>query len=477
MAEQADRVPWTPQLVRVMAGLMLSLFVAAMDATVVGTALPTIARDLGRFELYPWIVSGYLITATTTVPIWGRLADIHGRRRTLMLGTAIFVIASVLCAASPSMEWLIAFRTLQGIGAGCIQPVVFTVVGDIFPLRQRARLQGLFSGMWAVAAIIGPGLGALFVSTIGWRWIFTVNLPIGIIAASLIWGYRERRPESAGARSLEYRGTVLLTAGIVLLLFGLGTGNATATPSWPLAAAAAVVLIAFGVVESRSANPTVPLDLLRHRVIGPAVLVAVLGGTVMFAVFAYIPLWVQGVQGASAYAAGVAVGAMSIGWPVTSAVAGWIMVRVGYTRLVVAGALLLLVGSLMLALGSPDLGVAWTAAATIVLGAGMGFFSAPLLIVIQSNVEWGRRGAATALNQFARTIGGAVGVSLMGVLLQSFVRSARDPLHARVQLAAGLHADYVVMVVLSVLVLATGVAILVTSRRSAQQPATVAASS
>jgi EmrB/QacA subfamily drug resistance transporter len=476
MAEQAERVPWTPQLVRVMAGLMLSLFVAAMDATVVGTALPTIARDLGRFELYPWIVSGYLITATTTVPIWGRLADIHGRRTTLMLGTAIFVIASALCAASPSMVWLIAFRTLQGIGAGCIQPVVFTVVGDIFPLPQRARLQGLFSGMWAVAAIIGPGLGALFVSTIGWRWIFTVNLPIGIVAASLIWGYRERRPESTGVRSLEYRGTILLTAGIVLLLFGLGTGSATATPSWPLAGVAVVVLATFTILESRSANPTVPLDLLRHRVIGPAILVAVLGGTVMFAVFAYVPLWVQGVQGASAYAAGVAVGAMSIGWPVTSAVAGWIMVRVGYRRLVLAGALLLLVGSSMLAFGPLDLGVAWTAAATVVLGAGMGFFSAPLLIVIQTSVEWGRRGAATALNQFARTIGGAIGVSLMGVLLQSFVRSASDPLHAREQLAAGLHADYVVMVVLSVLVLATGMGIVVTSRRSAQQPAAVAAS-
>jgi EmrB/QacA subfamily drug resistance transporter len=473
LSDSPERVPWTPQLVRVMAGLMLSLFVAAMDSTVVGTALPTIARDLGRFELYPWIVSGYLITATTTVPIWGRLADLHGRRRTLMIGTALFVIASALCAASPTMEWLIAFRTLQGVGAGCIQPLVFTVVGDIFPMRQRARLQGLFSGMWAVAAIVGPGLGALFVSTVGWRWIFTINLPIGVIAAALVWGYHERRQPSAG--SLDVRSTVLLTAGIVLLLFGLGTGSPTATPNWPLAGVALVVLVAFGVVESRSANPTVPLDLLRHRVIGPAIVVAVLGGTVMFAVFAYIPLWVQGVEGGSAYAAGVAVGAMSIGWPVMSAVAGWIMIRVGYQRLVVAGAVLLLAGSLMLALGSREMGIAWTAAATVVIGSGMGLFSAPLLIVIQSSVGWGRRGAATALNQFARTIGGAIGVSLMGILLQTFVRSARDPLHARDQLAAGLHADYVVMVVLSALVLAVGVGLLL-ARRPVQEPSPVAVS-
>ena len=165
------RVPWTPVLVRVMAALMVSLFVAAMDSTVVGTALPTIARELGSFEFYPWIVVGYLITGTTTVPLWGRLADIRGRKPVLLAGLAIFVMASALCAWSPSMLWLIAFRTLQGIGAGCIQPLVFTTVGDIFPLAQRARLQGFFSSMWAIAAIVGPGLGALFVSTIGWRWI------------------------------------------------------------------------------------------------------------------------------------------------------------------------------------------------------------------------------------------------------------------------------------------------------------------
>ncbi|HEY8642313.1 MAG TPA: MFS transporter, partial [Candidatus Dormibacteraeota bacterium] len=143
-----ERVRWTPPVVRLMAGLMLSLFVAAMDSTVVGTALPSISRELGQFALYPWVFSGYLITATTSVPLWGRMADLHGRRRVLLGGMALFVVASVLCAASPSMGWLIAFRTLQGIGAGCIQPLVFTVVGDVFPIAQRARLQGFFSGMW-----------------------------------------------------------------------------------------------------------------------------------------------------------------------------------------------------------------------------------------------------------------------------------------------------------------------------------------
>src|SRR6266581_4903248 len=326
-----------------MAGLMLSLFVAAMDSTVVGTALPTIARELGEFQLYPWVFSGYLITATTTVPIWGRLADRYGRRLVLLTGITIFVTASMLCAASPGMAALIVFRTLQGVGAGCIQPVVFTLVGDIFPLPQRARLQGFFSSMWAVAAV---------------------------------W--------------------------------------------WSIGAGAAM-LAAFGLVEMRSRRPLLPLDLLRSPVIGPAVMVGAIAGTVMFGVTAYVPLYVQQVLGGSPYAAGVAVGAMSIGWPVTSTASGLILVRVGYQRLVLAGALALVAGSLTLALAPATLGAFWMTAGSLVIGCGMGLFTAPLLIVIQASVAWNRRGAATGLNQFSRPIGGAIGVSLMGVLLQLFL--------------------------------------------------------
>ncbi len=469
-------MPWTPQTVRLMAGLMLSLFVAAMDATVVGTALPTIARELGRFELYPWVLSAYLITATTTVPIWGRLADLHGRRRILLAGLGLFIVASGLCAASPSMEWLIAFRALQGIGAGCIQPVVFTVVGDVFPMAQRARLQGFFSSMWAVASIVGPALGALFVSTIGWRWIFTINLPVGLLAAALVWGYRERRPEIRTDRTMDVRGAVLMTAGIVLLLFGLGTGSTTASPVWPVAGIGVLLLALFAWVEARSPSPTVPFNLLRHRVIGPAIAIAAVSGTLMFGVTAFVPLWVQQVQGGSAYEAGLAVGAMSFGWPVMSAIAGWVMVRVGYQRLVLFGAMALLAGSLMLALGPANLGVGWAGAASLVIGVGMGAFAAPLLIVIQSNVDWSRRGSATAFNQFSRTIGGAVGVSLMGLVLERYVRSAANPLQARADLEAGLRADFAALVVLAAIVLAMGVALLLAARRSARQREPVAAS-
>jgi EmrB/QacA subfamily drug resistance transporter len=467
VSSEHQRIPWTPQLVRLMAGLMLSLFVAAMDSTVVGTALPTIARDLGEFQLYPWVFSAYLITATTSVPVWGRLADLHGRRRILLVGIALFVGASLLCGASPGMGWLIAFRALQGVGAGCIQPVVLTIVGDVFPLQQRARMQGLFSSAWAVAALIGPVLGAAFVSTIGWRWIFAINLPAGVVAGGLIWNYVERRPtEVRGA--LDVRGAVLLTTAIALLLWGLGAGSPTASPTWSAVVLGLLTLGAFGVLEARSRAPLLPLELLRHPVVGPAIFVAVVGGTVMFGVTAYVPLFVQQVLGGSPFAAGAAVAAMSIGWPVTSAVAGLIMVRVGYQRLVVAGGLLLVLGTFSLVLASSGGGIVLISGASLVVGCGMGAFSAPLLIVIQSSVAWGRRGAATALNQFARTIGGAAGVSLLGVLLQAFVSGSRNPLAARRGLEAGLRTDFEVLVGLSLVILATSAVMVLSARRAAE---------
>jgi len=468
LSEQ-PHLPWTPQLVRVMAGLMLSMFVAAMDATAVGTALPTIASDLHQFSLYPWIFTGYLLTSTTTVPLWGRLADRHGRRPVLMAGIALFVIASVLCGISPSMGWLIAFRTLQGIGAGCLQPLVMTVVGDIFPTRQRARLQGLFSGMWATAAITGPFIGALFVSTIGWRWIFDINLPVGIVATYLVWGYREVKPERRGAR-LDVRSAALLTTGCALLLAGLGTGSASASPNWPLAGAGVAVLALFGWVETHTPAPTIPFDLLRDRVIGPSIFVTTLAGTVMFAATAYIPLYVQDGLGGTAFMAGAAVAPMSFGWPVASVIAGWTLVRVGYQRLLMIGSVVLAAGSAMLLMSTPALGATWVGVSASVIGFGLGLFAAPIVIVIHNRVSWDRRGAATALNQFSRTIGGAVGVSLMGVLLQSYVHSAATP-SSRRPLLDGIHADYAVMLGLAALIVVAAVGILVTARPPAARAA------
>lgn len=460
--DAARSVPWTPSLVRLMAGLLLSLFVVAMDTTIVGLALPTIGRELGDFSLYPWIFTGYLLTSTTTVPLWGRTADLAGRRRVLLAGLAVFVGASLLCGAAPTMPLLILFRSLQGVGAGCLQPVIFTIVGDTFPTGQRARLQGFFSGVWAVAAIIGPLIGAAFVASIGWRWIFDINLPIGLVAGALMWHYREPKHETARRGGLDLGGAALLTIGVPVLLWGLGSGSASAQPILPALAAGVVLLGAFAVLETRVVSPTVPLDLIRHPVVGPAIGATILAGALMFGLNAYIPLYVQDALAGSVFAAGAVLAPMSLGWPVGSIVSGQLLLRIGHARLVAAGALALLGGSLVLALGPSS--VWWAGAATAVVGLGMGLLSTPVLVVVQSSVEWGRRGAATALNQFARTIGGAVGVSLMGVLLQAHVGAAGEGAQ-RQALSAGLHAVFWTFVGVAGAALATCVWIVVREAR------------
>jgi EmrB/QacA subfamily drug resistance transporter len=465
-----------------MAGLMLSMFVAAMDSTVVGTALPTIARELNGFSLYSWVFTGYLLTGTTSVPIWGRLADLYGRKPVLLTGLAIFVLASVLCGASTSMVALILFRTLQGVGAGCLQPVTITVVGDIFPTAQRARLQGLFSGMWALAAVAGPLLGAAFVSTIGWRWIFGINLPIGIAAALLLWRYREQDRQRAQG-GIDLPGAALLTLGVALLLWGLGAGNPAAQPVLPALAAAVVLLALFFVVERRTSSPTVPLELLRRPSIGPPLLVSMLAGTIMFGATAFVPLHVQGALGGSTYQAGAVVGPMSLGWPAASVISGRILLRVGYRKLVLAGAFALLLGTLMLSVQPENSQVWWLALSSGVLGVGLGTVSTPILIVIQSSVSWQQRGSATALIQFSRTIGGAIGVAAMGILLMSRIRAesarlglpaaaAANPLDAaagaasRALLGNGIEVVFWAMAGLALATLAAAALILLRGRAS-----------
>jgi MFS family permease len=343
-------------------------------------------------------------------------------------------------------------------------------------LAQRARVQGLFSAMWAVAAIVGPLMGAAFVSTVGWRWIFGINLPIGLVSALLLWGYREpgeRRAEGG----IDLRGAAALTVGVALLLWGLGAGNPAAQPVLPAAAVAVAIITGFVVIEMRSSRPTIPLALLRRASIGPPMLISLLAGTVMLGTTAYVPLFVQGALGGSTYEAGAAVALMSLGWPIAAVVSGRILLRVGFRRLAVAGALLLIAGTCMLALRPAGFGVVWVGICSLVIGAGLGTITTPVMIVSQSAVPWEQRGAITALNQFSRTIGGAVGVAGMGILLVAGVRTqaarlglppsaSANPLDAgagaasRMLLGTGLETVFWVLVGLALATLAAALATL-----------------
>lgn len=404
-------------------GVMAGIAVAALDSTVVGTAMPTIIGQLGGIEQYGWVFAAYLLTATTTVPVFSSLADVHGRKPIFLIGLALFVVGSMLCGIAASMWQLIVFRAIQGLGAGAVQPVAFTIVGDIFEPARRARMQGFFSSVWGVAAIVGPALGGLITATVGWRWTFYINVPVGILAGALIWYGLHERVERHQHR-LDWVGTLLLTGGVGLLLLGVSEGSSVGFGS-PLVlgmlVAAAVMLVAFWRNERAAAEPVVRFELLERPIIGAGLAITVLAGVVMFGLTAYLPPVVQGVHGGTPLEAGLVVGAMSVTWTVASITAGRSMLRFGSRPVVLAGTVALVVGTAMLS-ASPRIASLWYAGlGAAVVGIGMGLITTPLLVSIQSVVTWRQRGQATGLVQFSRTIGGAVGTGLMGAVLASAV--------------------------------------------------------
>jgi EmrB/QacA subfamily drug resistance transporter len=452
--------PLTRDQLLVTAGIMTAIAVAALDATVVGTAMPTIIGQLGGLSEYSWVFTAYLVTSTTTVPIYARLADVYGRKPVFMVGLTLFVVGSVLCGTATSMPALIAFRALQGLGAGAVQPISFTIAGDIFSPRQRARMQGLFSGVWGASAIVGPALGGVITTTVGWPWVFEINLPVGILAGSIIWIAFHERFERRPQR-IDWLGAIFLTGSILLLLFAVAEGGQLYGWTSPVVIAmlggSVVLLVAFVRTTRRASAPLIDLDLLRSPLVRTGLGIGTLAGIVMFGVTTYVPPMVQGVHRGTALDAGVAVAAMSIGWPVASVIAGQLLIRIGARPIVLAGTGMLVIGSLLVTqLGRVDsLGFAMVACA--ITGAGMGLTSTTLLVVIQGAVAWQRRAVATGLIQFSRTIGGAVGVGVMGGVLAAFVGTASsailDPIArgtvsaqvaaaARDSLSAGLEVTY-----------------------------------
>ncbi|HEY5436153.1 MAG TPA: MDR family MFS transporter [Candidatus Limnocylindrales bacterium] len=420
----ARLTPLTRDQVLITIGIMSALAVAALDSTVVGTAMPTIIGQLGGLSEYGWVFSAYLLTSTTTVPLFAKLADVRGRKPVFLVGIALFVGGSALCGLSGSMPALILFRAVQGLGAGAVQPIAFTIAGDIFEPARRARMQGYFSGVWGVSAIVGPALGGLITSTVGWPWVFELNIPVGALAAVIIWRVLDERFERHPHR-LDWTGAVLLTLAIVLLLLAVAEGGQLFGWTSPIVigmVVGAVALFAgFVRVERRSPEPLIDLDLLRSPLIRAGLGIGGLTGIVMFGLTTYVPPMVQGVHMGTPVEAGAAVAAMSIGWPIGSVVGGRSLIRFGARPVVLAGTGLLVVGTLLnTQLGQFD-ALAYAMVASAITGLGMGLTATTLLIVIQGAVAWQRRAVATGLVQFSRTIGGAVGVGVMGGILTAFV--------------------------------------------------------
>ncbi len=423
--------PAAPRLRRplVLASVMMGLFMIAVEATIVSTAMPQIAGQLGDLHLYAWVFSAFLLTQTATTVAFGKLADLYGRKPVLLTGIAVFLLGSFLCGLAGSMTALIAYRLVQGVGAGAIQPICITVVGDLYSVEERGRIQGWLSSIWGISSVLGPLAGGLIIGHMSWAWIFWLNLPIGALAAL---GFALFLRESVGAerRQVDVLGAALFTAAIATLMVALtelGTGH----PDTVMIAGAGFVVAAvlFVLQERRAPDPMLALALWSRRPILTANAATLLSGMAVIGLTTFLPMYVQGVLGQSALVAGFTLTAMVLGWPIGSTIAARSFRRVGLRATLLFGAALLPVGAVAFVALRPGStgalsGPLLAGAGSVVMGLGMGFLSTSAIVIIQDAVGWGERGAATASNIFARTLGSTLGATVLGGVLNASLSSS-----------------------------------------------------
>ncbi|MFQ5828662.1 MAG: MDR family MFS transporter [Candidatus Methylomirabilia bacterium] len=403
------------------AGVMLSIFLAAMESTVVATAMPTVVASLGGLKIYSWVFSGFLLTSTVTMPLWGRLSDLLGRRRTTLAGIAVFLVGSALSGLSQNMIQLVSFRALQGVGAGSIITLGMTIVGDIYGLEQRARMQGYFSGVWGVASVVGPLVGGLLADHLSWRWVFYINVPFGVLAALAIsWGLVE--PATPHRRvSIDYRGAALFTLAVSSLLLGLIEGGRTAAWLTPSVLGAlslgGCLFVIFVWVERRTVAPLIPLGLFANPMVRAAAATGFLAGMAMFGAISYVPLYVQAVVGTTATQAGMVLTPFVLGWVSCSILSARLVLRTGYRPLVLVGMLSLALAFVLLASWDHSLTRGIAVRDVLLAGVGMGMIMVPMLLAVQNSVPKADLGAATSMTQFFRAIGGSVGIAVMGAVM------------------------------------------------------------
>jgi EmrB/QacA subfamily drug resistance transporter len=415
------------QLRWIVTGLMLGLLLSSLDQTIVSTAMPTVIADLHGLSLYSWVFSIYMLTSTAAVPIFGKLADLYGRRLIYLIGMGFFLIGSVLCGFSHNMTELIVFRAIQGVGAGALMPIAMTIIGDIFPPDRRGKMQGIFGAVFGLSSVIGPAIGGIIVDNFAWQWIFYINLPFGI-AGALILGSFLKETKSTETKSIDWGGAIVLTGAVVTLLLALvlggGTESATGTHyPWGsfqiigLFTASALLIALFIWIEAKAKEPIIPLYLFKKRAISISSIVGFFMGIGMFGAITYIPLFVQGVIGSSASKAGYILTPLMLSLILSSIIGGRIISKVSYRSIILTSMSIMTIGFLLMS--QMDL---HTTNSTVVLymiitGLGMGALMPVLTIAVQSAVPREQRGVATSSSQFFRSIGATLGVSVMGALM------------------------------------------------------------
>lgn len=406
----------------VLAALMLTMILAAMDATIISTVVPQIVADLGGFSSFTWVFSIYLMVQAILIPIYGKLADQYGRKPILVIGVGIFVLGSTACAAAWNMPSLIAFRALQGVGAGAIMATVNTLAGDLFSIEERARIQGWLSSVWAFAAITGPAFGGLMVEQASWRWIFFINLPLGAISLFFILFFLHEKVEKR-PHQIDYLGGLFIMLTLSTLIFTLMQGG----KSWPwfswqvctlLALSAALALLTLR-IEARAQEPIVPSWLWRYRAFSGSNMAMIAMGALMMAPMAYLPTFVQSVHGLGVMAAGFVLAVMSLGWPLASSFSGRLYLTIGFRNTALIGACLQASAALLFLCLPQDAAIAWLVFDQFLFGLGFGLMSTPLLVGAQSVVDWSTRGVVTSANMFSRYLGQALGAAVFGAIFNT----------------------------------------------------------
>ncbi len=454
------------RILAIYSGLMVTLFLAALDQTIVATALPNVVSDLGGITQYSWVFTAYMLTSTVCVPLYGKLGDVYGRKYLFLFAIVVFLIGSALCGLAQGMTELVIFRGIQGIGAGGLFPLSLAVIGSIVPPRDRGRWQGLIGAVFAASSIIGPAVGGFIVDNTTWRWVFLVNLPVGGLALIVISLTMPRRAPQE-QHSIDWLGAGVLAAGTAALLLGLVWGGTDYpwTSGHVLGAlgGAAILLIAFALVERRVREPIIPFDVLRNPIVASSIACMALVGMVMFATISYVPLFVQGVIGSSATSSGVVLTPLMLGAVATSILCGQLVSRTGrYRWNVVLGPPVLAAG--MILLWRMDVHTTSREAARnmVLTGIGIGAMMQVFVLSVQNAVPRARIGSATALTQFSRQMGATLGVTAMGTIVNHGLPAAarrgagvsigRLPPGLRDALANALHPAFLASACVAVLV-------------------------
>jgi EmrB/QacA subfamily drug resistance transporter len=458
------------------AACMMAIFMAAVEGTIVATAMPTIVAELGGFGLFSWVFTAYFLAQAVTTPIYGRLADLFGRKRVFFTGACIFLIGSTACGLTSGMLALIAFRTLQGLGAGAIQSIATTIIGDIYAPAERARLQGWLSSVWGLAAVIGPVLGAFIVEHLHWAFVFWINLPIGIAAIAILAVFLVERL-TPRQHQIDYLGSGLLMLGVGAVMMVVVQADSLERPVIAgLLIIGTLALILLALNERRSREPIVPFRLLRNRIIAAGNLGGLAIGALLTCVVGFLPTYVQGAMGRTPTTTGIVIAVLSVVWAAASVVAGRLMVRTSYRLTGALGTLALIAGCAILIALDESNSLTLVNGGAALIGLGMGFCNTTFLVSVQTSVGWSERGAVTSSVLFMRTIGQALGAGIAGAILNfSLARTApaagetlnqllapdlRERLDPQViaqlshAIASSLHQVYVIAGVLAALTLA-----------------------